>query len=303
MPSVGMSKPFKYDIGWRDIINKVSATVEQRYVFSQEVVWEDKTVREVAVGDKLVVHVKTDDPFVDAVTPIAGVRSYSQAQQIVTPATYDFLVSGGAVTVTLSRTSGQSLDITIVGLGPGSSTITDMSLRARPVRASNTYLIKDEDRDSQDLNGVKTPGDAEVISPWSNVNDTRALMEVILDQRFKRLPVIEFSLKNANANRMRTMLNLTLSDRIHITEEETFTDEDYFVENLAHAIAAAGKTHETVVGCEQIPTPIAGAIVFNDPTVGFDVGVFGDRSNKYDFTNNLFIVGESSLNGPQVLGL
>lgn len=303
MPSVGMSTPFKYDIGWRDIINKVSSNVEQRYVYSQEVVWEDKVVHEIAVGEKLIVHVKTEDPFIDAITPIAGVRSYSQAQQIVTPSTYDFLVSGGAVTVTLSRTSGQSLDITLVGLGPGSSTITDMSLRARPVRVTNTYLVKDEDRDSQDLNGVKSPGDAEIISSWSNVNDTKALMEVILDQRFKRLPVIEFNLKNANATRMRTMLNMSLSDRIHITEDETFTDEDYFVETIAHNIRSAGKTHDTVVGCEQIPSPIAGAIVFNDPTVGFDVGVFGDRSNKYDFTNNLFIVGESSLNGPQLLGL
>ena len=128
-------------------------------------------------------------------------------------------------------------------------------------------------------------------------------MEIILNKRFKKLPFVQATIKNGTATRLRTMLDLRLSDRVRIIENETFTNADFYVEQIGHSIEGAGNYHTTMVGCEQIPEPIEGAFVFDDPDLGFDVGVFGDRASLYRFENNLFIVGQSNLDSSKVLGL
>lgn len=302
-PTIGMSRPFTYDIGWRDIINKVTSTIEQRYSYPQEVVWQTDTTQNIFPGEELVIHARSDNPFYDAVIPVPGVKSYSSSDQLINPDIFDFFIERGTVSVSLSRTSGQSLDITVRALNNQLATITGMSLRAIPVKVAHQHTVKDADINSQNLNGIKTPSDEEEISTWANRNDSKAIMEVILNQRFKRLPVLEFSVKNGNAQRLRAMLDLRLSDRVHVRETETFTDNDFFVETISHSIDQAGTYHESVIGCEQIPVPVPGAAIFNDASLGFNIGVFGDRANRYNFDDNLFIVGESNLDGNKVIGL
>lgn len=303
-PTIGMSRPFTYDVGWKDIINKIETTSEKRYpTFTQETVWSDDSARTIFPGEPYTYKAKAQDPFYDARVPVAGLKSFSGSEQIVTPEDYDFLVESGSVSVSLSRTSGQSADITVTALDNTPATISNMALKATPVRVMVTLHAKDEDKDSQSLEGVKTPDDKEKPSEWANINDSRAIMEIILDQRYKKLPFIEFRLTNGNAIRLRSMLDHRLSDRIDITETETFTDDDFYIEQIKHTISNSGLTHETMIGCEQIPRPIPGAMIFDDPDTGFNVGVFGERANKYSFDENLFIVGQSTLNGSNVLAL
>jgi len=303
-PTIGMSQPFTYDIGWKDIINKIEVTSEKRYpTFSEEVVWEDKDTKTIFPGEPYVYKAKADDPFYDAVVPVAGLKSYSGSNQVVTPDKYDFLVEQGTVQVNLSRTSGQSVDITVTATGNDTAVISGMSLRAIPVKVFHTFNVKTEDVASQVVSGVKTPIDSEQPSEWMNINDARAVTEVILNQRSEKLPFVTFSLLNANDIRLRTMLDLRLSDRVDINETETFTNNDFYVEQITNKISSSGKTHETVLGCEQLPTPVEGAMIFDDEATGFDIGVFGNRANLYDFDEKLFIVGQSTLNGNRILGL
>lgn len=304
-PSVGMSRPFIYDQGWRDIINKIEVTVEKRYQFPEEVVWEMSDTRSIYPGDELVVRVNTDDPFINAQTPVVGVKSYSGDQQIVTPPVYDLLLESGQIDLVISRTSGQSLDIIIKSIDPSlPAVITGLQLRAQPVRVVFKQYASGKDTESQTIEGIKTPAsEEEQPSPFANLNDSKALIEVILNQRFKKLPYISFSVKNGSTSRLRAMLDLRLSDRALITEDETFTDDAFYIESIKHSISGAGTLHETVIGCEQIPTPIPNAFTFDDPTLGFDVGTFGDRSNSAIYDDRLFILGQSSLDGDKVLGL
>lgn len=302
-PTIGMSRPFTYDVGWRDIINKIELTTEKRYAYPEEVVWEEKSTKTVFPDNPVVYKVTTEDPFFNAVIPVPGLKSYSDAQQVVTPEDYDFLVESGTVAVQLSRTSGQSLDITVTALDNTPAVISNMTLRAQPVKVTSTLYVSAKDAPSQATEGVKTPSSEEQPPDLMNVNDSRAIMEIILNQRFKKLPFVSFTLNNGSVQRMRALLDLKLSDRVEVAEDETFTDNQFYVEQIAHSIDGAGTSHSTVVGCEQLPAPIEGAMIFDDPDLGFDVGVFGDRANTYDFDNNLFIVGQSSLNGNKVLGL
>ncbi len=304
-PSVGMSRPFVYDLGWRDIINKIEITFEKRYPFPEEVVWEESETRSIYPGDELVIRVTTEDPFINAQIPVIGVKSYSGDQQIVTPAVYDLLLESGQIDLVISRDSGQSLDIIIKSTDPSlPAIITGIQLRAQPVKVVFKQYASDKDIESQSIEGIKTPAsEEEQPSPFANLNDSKALMEVILNQRFKKLPYISFSVKNGSTERLRAMLDVRLSDRVLITEDETYTDDTFYIENIKHSISGAGRVHESVIGCEQIPTPIADAFTFDDPFLGFDLGHFGDRSNSSDYDNKLFILGQSNLDGEKVLGL
>lgn len=302
-PTIGMSRPFTYDVGWKDIINKIETTSEKRYDFPEEIVWEEATPQIIVTGESYTYKAQAGDPFLDAQIPIAGIKSYTLDQQTITPSVYDFIVEGGSVGVSISRTSGQSLDIVVTNTSGATVTVSNMTLRAKPVRVYKSFSLKDEDKDSQTKEGVKTPSGEEQPSTWANVNDAKAIMEIILNQRFRKLPFINFNIVNANDVRLRTQLDMRLSDRIDVTETETFTDHDFYIENIGHTISKSGTYHETMVGCEQIPTRIENVFTFDDSSLGFDNGVFGDRSSLYDFDNNLFILGQSTLDGAKVLGL
>lgn len=304
-PSVGMSRPFEYDQGWRDIINKIEVTVEKRYLYPEEVVWDSNETYSIYPGDELVIKVVSENPFLNAQQPIIGVKSYSGDQQVVIPSVYDLLLESGAIDLVISRTSGQSLNMIIKSTHiTDPAVISNLSLRAQPAKVILNQYASDKDTESQTVEGIKTPSnDEEKPSPFANLNDSKALMEVILNQRFKKLPYINLTVKNGTTDRLRTMLDLRLSDRALITEDETFTNGAFYVENIKHSIDGAGSFHQTMIGCEQIPTPIPGAFTFDDPELGFDVGVFGDRGNSVQYHGRLFILGQSTLDGDKILGL
>ncbi len=301
-PEMGYSRPFSYDVGWRDVINQVDITVEGRIPQFENTVWDSPSIYNIPIGGQIVLKALSSDPFFNAITPVAGRRVYSDLEQKISPNIYDFILDSGEVLVTLSRTSGQATDIIINNVGANVATIAGIRLRANPVISIRAEKILLTDTNSLELNGLKSFTDS---LPWANANDSNAVSEVLLKQRFKRLPVVHFTLNNGNDVRLREILEVKLSDRIHLEETETFTDSDFFVEQVSHNIEEAGNYHRTVIGCEQIPVPVEGGFTFDDEVLGkFDTGKFGDRSNTFNFEGGrLFILGQSTLNGDEVLGL
>lgn len=310
-PVLGMSQvspvnadsPFNYDIGWRDVINDFNETVNQRArAADPEVVWSTDDTFFVPRGTTLTIEAVSDqDPFLDAIVPVKGSLVYVTNRQTIVPDTADYVLSAGTVNVTLSRTSGQSVKIMIHSTSSTvDAVIKGFRLRAYPVRVVRTIQISNRDIGSVDASGLKSFTDTIL---WANHNDMFALSEVILNQRFKRLPVIHFNINNETPKRLRECLEAKLSDRIRIQEFNTATNEDYFVEQIAHSIQDAGNTHYTMIGCEQVPAALTGVFTFNDPSLGFNQGVFADRSNLYHFEGNLFILDQSPLGEDKVLGL
>ena len=308
-PTLGYSAPsssqggFEYNVGWRDIINTINSTVEQRSPASEpEVVWSTDEVFNIAEGGTITVTAVGTDPFINAITPVKGAKVYTVASQTISPAVHDYLLVSGTVSVSLSRTSGQSTTITIVSTDVNTTAvITGLQLRATPVPVVRKTIVKDKDQTSIEINGPKTYTDANI--DWAGVNDSKAIGEIILDQRFKRLPVIQFEVNNGSVKRIRQVLEFKLSDRIHLVNANTFTSHTFYVEQLEHHIEQAGNYHHVVVGCEQVPVALEGPFTFNVTGAGFNDGVFGDRTNKYNFAGNLFILGQSLLNTDKVLGL
>lgn len=270
------SSPFTYDIGWRDIVNKVQVTVEKRgpsttpeEVFSTEDIWS------LSASESIVIPLKASEPFLNAILPVDG---------------KDFITQSGAVQVQLSRTSGQSTDLTLTAVG-GPAVVQGMKLRATSISVKSSYTFVAEDTTSIAANGVKT---YDGNMPWVSLTDIVPIADVILGKRSNRVPVIKYTLNHGSDERITTLLSTRLSDRVHITEPGTFTDHDYFVEQLEHTVFAAGTGHTATFGCERDVSQPTLVFTFNDPDRGFDDGLFGYTG--IDMPDDVFVLDQSDLN-------
>jgi hypothetical protein len=251
------SAPMSYEVGWRDIVNSVSLSVEQRQVADLGVVWEyGAQVIAIPAGDTIAIAVETSDPFRDARTPEEDT---------------DYTVISGTVAVTLSRTSGQSAVIRIRAIA-GAATIEKLQLRASSLQAARTVQILAEDTTSISRYGTRS---STVDAPWVGVHDADAIAALILAQRAERLPVVSIRLVGSNVRRLTEQLRRDLSDRVRIVETQTGIDNDFYIEQITHDIREAGLVHDTVFGCEQVPQPVSNPFRFDTAGAGFDDGLFG----------------------------
>jgi hypothetical protein len=137
-----------------------------------------------------------------------------------------------------------------------------------------------------------------------NYNDMDMISQVLLGQRAERLPVVNIDLNNGHPIRISHMLNRHLSDRIHLVEmEQTFMNDDYFIEVLEHKISNNGNSHVLTIGCEKARDQLAVSDEEDGPPIftfdvdgqGFDDGYFSPQGSGFTLANTLFILDESPL--------
>jgi hypothetical protein len=249
--------PFTYNIGWKELINSMDVDVNIRQPGEVANIYESEDTLIIATGQTMKITVVASDPFMNAITPVQGT---------------DYTVNSGSVSVAISRTSGQTLDVLITGVS--AAVITGLNVRATPVPVARTVQIHVEDPVSIAKYDVQF-GTEDLEMPWVGVNDALAIATIIIGQRGERLPIITFTVNNGNATRLMGAIQRDLSDRIHIVETETFTDHDYFIEVIEHDIADIGYQHKTTFGCERVRTQVSPLFTFDVAASGFDRGLFG----------------------------
>jgi hypothetical protein len=273
-PEPQFSDPFTYDIGWKDIVNSVQVSIDQRSVGVVDIVFSSTDTIFLNAGETRTISAAADDAFIDAIPPVA-----------VT----DFVVASGAnPQVTLSRTSGKSTDIMIAAVS--ACTITGMNLRARPVTVARTFAVTVQDQESIAGNGIVTY-DGEM--PWASINDAYAVAALILGQRSERLPIVSITVNNANPARLEQILSRDISDRVHIIEDETFQDHDFYIEQVQHNVNDIGANHTALFSAERVRTQASPVFTFDDSTRGFDIGLFG--LDGLDDPSTVFILDVSAL--------
>lgn len=274
-----MSPPLVYDHGWRDIINSITVAVDERDPASElaEVFTSDRTYS-IADGQTLSVRAVASDPFFAAVTPVSGT---------------DYTLASGAVTVTLSRTSGQSTTVFIKATG-GPAVLTSLKVRAYPVRVVRTLQVQAEDSTSIGKYGRRAPS---LDMPWAGVNDAQSIAEIILAQRAERLPIVTITVGGTDT-RLTQQLTRRLSDRITIIDTETGLSAPFYIDRVEHRVIEGGESHVTVFGCEKVPTQPANVFILGSATRGV-LGTNKLGKDGLDDPANLFILG-SATNG--VLG-
>lgn len=253
------SSPMTYRAGWREIINTVAFTPVVRQLDGElSAVWSSTDTMSIADGQTITVVAVASTPFWGAVTPQASV---------------DYTLLSGTVTVTISRTSGQSTAVQVTASG-GAAVLTGLQVRAYALATISTVQILAEDSVSTGKYGPRAlPSSQNPV--WAGVEDCKAIADLILGHRAERLPTVTITVKAANSTRQIQQLARRLSDRITITDDETgLNGDEFFIEQITHEIGAAGY-HVTMFGCEKVRTPVATVFTFDVAGKGFDDGAFG----------------------------
>lgn len=266
------SDPVTYDVGFRDLVNTVSFDVNEREPGASGILWSSEDLITVASGEVITINAHMDEPFKAAETPLVDV---------------DYTLISGDVSISIDRTSGQSLNITIIG--NATSYVQNMAIRGITIPVARTYTVSAEDTVSIAKYGEQAWTDA---SPdLAGRHDAQAIASIIVAQRAERLPMFSFTLNNGNDTRKTQQLSRKLSDRIHIVEDETGTDDDHYIEQIQHSIGDVGKDHTVLFGCERVRTQTGTLLTFDVAGAGFDQGTFG--LSTFDDASTIFILGSA----------
>lgn len=254
--------PFVYSNGWKDIVNSVTFDVSVRQSdLTVSAVWNSTDTLALANGESVVINASASDPFMAAVTPLVGT---------------DFTLAGaGTLTVLLSRTSGQSVQITLTAVG-GAVQVLSMQLRAKSVPVVKTVKVMLEDGSSIASHGQRDYPDQ---APWAGANDAYALASLILTHYAQRVPTVQLRVASSDPNHWGQVVSRTISDRITIRHDELGLNSDFYVESVEHEVTRIWTdrppVHAVVLGCEKVPAVApANPFTFDKRGAGFDQGVF-----------------------------
>lgn len=259
---LSVGQPFVYEHGWRDIVNSVTFEISERVAdIGWSEVWSSEDSFSLTTGQSLDLDVTTNDPFVDALTPVAGT---------------DYTTTGaGTLSVTLSKTSGQAVKITLLAVG-GAVDVLSFRLRARPIPVLRTFKVTRIDSNSIEQHGQRDYPDP---APWANANDAAAIADMILLHYAERRPTVQIRVHTQNPTHFLQVLQRTISDRVRIRNDELGLDDDFYVERVTHTIqrinrAGTPPVHSVVLGCEKQLTYTANPFTFDKRGAGFDDGIF-----------------------------
>lgn len=267
-----------YEHGWRDIVNEVTfPTVERRPEAELSVVWESDTVISLSLGESTTVQVQASEPFRDAQDLLDGT---------------DIVYTGtGVPSVLLSRTSGQSVTITITAVG-GTVNVSHLQLRARSVPAARTVEVSATDSTSVTRHGERSyPQDA----PWVNRHDALAVANALLAAYAERRPTVELRIVSSDLAHHLQVVQRQISDLITIRSGELGLDADFHIETIGHTLArmvgedtCPGPVHYATLGCERSGVVVPdNPFTFDKTGAGFDDGVFDPTG--FDNPDTVFI--------------
>lgn len=234
-----MGRGFTYDEAWSNIINTASVSVDVRQALAVEDVWTSEASLTLLAGEVRIINASSSDPFLNAVTPVAGT---------------DFTTVAGSVTVRLIGTSGLSVGIELTAVG-GTAIISNLKLRANPVRVTHTYQVRVSDAQSIDDYGPRSfPSDM----PWCSPHEAEAILRQVVATRSQPLPVLSVPFQCREDDVAALLLTRDLSDRVTVVEPETALDLDFYIEQIQHTIDRS-VDHVITFGLEAAPQEVGNA--------------------------------------------
>src|SRR4249920_571046 len=224
-----------YDDAWRNIINTGTISVDVRLPQTVEEVWVQDAIITLGAAEVKTFVASASDPFINAVVPVSGT---------------DYTLVSGAVTPTLSRTSGASTTITLTA-GGGGAVLNRLALRAQPVSTIYTVNLTASDATSITDYGPRSfPSDPS----FASVFDAQAVLDKAIEQYKDPLPIVEGTFSVAqNTTRAASVLARDLSDRVTLTVSGMSLNTDFYVESFRHDFANPDLRHDVTVGMEKVP--------------------------------------------------
>jgi hypothetical protein len=260
-------KTFTYDHGVKALANSVVFEVDQRKPAEPARIWETEDTFSLGVGEAYTIDIKPSDPFVNAVAPVEN---------------QEYTLLSGAVTPTLSRTSGQSLVLTLTAGGTG-AVVQGMAVVASLIPVARTVKVSDEVPGLNPRDRVTWAGTA----PWANIYDAKVLAQRIVAIYSKNRPLVTFEIENLDDTYLAQILARKVSDRITIRNDKLGLNADFIIERITHTVQAKFQVHRVRFHCQVVdPAQPVNVLTFDVAGKGFNDGAFG--INGIDAASTMF---------------
>jgi hypothetical protein len=251
-----IARGFKYDHGVKQLSNTVAFEVEQRKPAEVARVWQTEDTFSIGVNETLQIDVKGSSPFINAEVPVVNI---------------DYTLMSGAVTPTLSRTSGQSAVLSLAAGGTG-AVVAGMAVRASEIAVARTVKIGDSDAGSVAARGRQTWQGA---APWANIYDAQVIAQKVVALYASNRPSVTFEIVGYNDEHLTQALARKISDRITVRNDKFGINADFIIEAITHTIGNKLGVHRTQFLCSAVePTQPANALRFDVAGAGFNDGRF-----------------------------
>jgi hypothetical protein len=253
---------FTYSYGFRDIINTGLIQVTRREQQASQVVWSAFSPSLVPASGTLTVTARSANPFRNAVVPVEDT---------------DFTTTGGTVTVALSRTTGQTTDITFTETAATDTTILGLQLRASPLTVTARTSVTDTDTTSEATYGLQgvDPRDFSLLQyPEIAADILAAIIQDRKDPRRKVAITLRAPPGSSDAGlqgRLTQAYAREIGDRITVTQTLSGLSLDFWIEHVTHEIGEAGKLQQTTFLCEEVRAATVAAsevFILNSGTQG-----------------------------------
>jgi hypothetical protein len=243
--------PFSYNPGLKDTITRATARVNLRTVQALDVAWQLGQDISLGASQVLTFRAATGDPVTGAVAPVAGT---------------DYTVLTGAVaSVTLDRTSGAGISVTVTA-GAGGATVRGLQLRAQKLTAQGTDIV------SAPVTPAPRVERGYTLALWPEVqpNVAQDLCDAIVRAYKDTRPIVSLTLEGASATMLTHLLSREISDRVTVVEAQTGLNAPMFVERIARAVDVAGSRHRATLGLEKITAAMypTDALILDHATLG-----------------------------------
>lgn len=228
-------RPFVFNGRLKEVINTVSVPINVRTELALAPVWTLSGILNVPASGTVQIVARGNDPFSGAYTPVVDV---------------DYTVTTGSIaSVTLDRTSGMSVTITIVG-GGTDAVLTGVQLRAyslpaTELRVSSTVNVAA----SVAKYGVRTYD--QDIWPEIDINVAQDFVNAIALAYQEPRAAATITIEGVDDTHRTQCLAREISDRITVVEAQTGLNADMMIEWISHEIGNAGRSHVTQFGCEK----------------------------------------------------
>lgn len=262
---------FIYNHGVKDIVNAVSFSLDIRNPAPMQEVWANEDPILMDLGEVRIFTAQPNDPVISAVTPNFDDGS---------------LQGAGDFTVTMDRTSGQTMTIIVTAVSGG--IITRVAVNAMPLPVTRTVQITASDEASKLSRGRKAwPNPA----PWCNPYDAQAIADRIVSVYADNRPRVTFTLVNFNERYLSKILSLRIGDRITVKNDLHGVNRDFHVERLEHRVSRLLMHEVTVTAVVTEPVQASNAFMFDVGGRGFNDGAFA--ATGIDNASTMFVFDQS----------
>jgi hypothetical protein len=275
-----------YRHGRTSLINTATFQVDILGPDQPVAVWTQDTAMPIPAGTTAVLTVTGSTAFINAVLPVQTTAFDPETGAPNGDMTVDF---GSVSSTSISRTSGQSLTLSITA-GGSDTLISFLQIRANPLTVQRTYQVTSQDAGSVASKGTLTwPG----TLPWCNQYDAQSIADRIVATYATARPIITFTIDGALTNSAGTsyltqFASRTISDRITIRHDLIGINGDYFIEKTVRTIKSLGRAGSLLtVTAEAIPaTGAVNPFTFDVAGKGFNDGQF--QATGLDNPANVF---------------